>query len=190
MISPQIKISKYLTLDHFCTCSQTYSKYAEKINPYPQNLETLQAIQELTYWIIDPIITHFGYNNFKLTYGFCSPSLRKYLDQKNEETGLKNGRIDPKRDQHFGHEKNSKGNYYCSRLGASCDFLILNQNSDIVIDWIIHNKLPFDSLYYYGINRPIHISYGQENKRDIWTFTATGQPTRQGVKHWLELIFN
>jgi hypothetical protein len=47
--------------------------------------------------------------------------------------------------------------------------------------------LPFDSLYFYGVDRPIHISYGPENKREIWTFTGSGQPTRKGIEHWLEL---
>lgn len=182
-----LKLGKYLTLKDFCTCSQTYQKYSDKIDPLPQNLETIIALKALNQWIIDPIIEQFGFNQFQLTYGFCSPDLKKYLNQKDPKTGLKNGRIDPSRDQHIGHEKNKNNNYYCQRLGAACDFLIKNVPSDQVIDWILQEKLPFDSIYYYGIERPIHISYGTENKRDIWTFTPQKTPTKKGVEKWVKL---
>jgi len=33
-----------------------------------------------------------------------------------------------------------------------------------VANWIVEN-LPFDRLYLYGRNRPIHVSYGPENSR-------------------------
>jgi hypothetical protein len=181
-----IFLGKYLTLENFCTCTQTYHKYADKIDPFPKNQETITALEQLNNIIIDPIIDHFGLDKFKLTYGFCSPDLKRYLNQKDPITGIKNGRIDPSRDQHMSHEVNSKDNYYCSRLGSACDFLIIDLNSDELVDWILANKLPFDSLYFYGKYRPIHISYGPQNKRDIWTFTATGQPTKKGISHWLD----
>jgi len=28
------------------------------------------------------------------------------------------------------------------------------------VEWILEQQLPFDSLYFYGSDRPIHISYG------------------------------
>ncbi|MEA5533524.1 hypothetical protein [Crocosphaera sp. XPORK-15E] len=180
-------LGKYLTLEDFCTCSQTYHKYSEKIAPYPKNEETITAFKQLNQIIIDPIIDNFGIDRFKLTYGFCSPDLKRYLNQKDPVTGIKNGRIDPARDQHMGHEINAKDNYYCNRLGAACDFCIINLNSDELVDWILTQKLPFDSLYFYGKYRPIHISYGEQHKRDIWTFTPTRQPTKKGINHWVEL---
>ena len=33
-----------------------------------------------------------------------------------------------------------------------------------VADWIIEN-LPFDRLYFYGSDRPIHVSFGPSNQR-------------------------
>jgi hypothetical protein len=180
-------IGKYLTLEEFCTCSQTYQKYGEKIYPYPKNSETITALQNLAQFIIDPIIDNFKREKFQLTYGFCSNDLKKFLQKKDPNTGLKNGRIDPGRDQHCAHEINQKGQYYCSRLGAACDFRIINLTSDRLIDWILTQKLPFDSLYFYGSDRPIHISYGSQNKRDIWTFTSAGTPTKKGLESWLEL---
>ncbi|WP_199247621.1 hypothetical protein [[Phormidium] sp. ETS-05] len=182
------KIGRYLTLTEFCTCSNTYRRYSDKINPFPQNpLETLGALENLSRFIIDPIIDHFGRDNFHLTYGFCSPDLKKYLAKKDPITGEKNGRVAPNLDQHMAAEINAKNQYYCSRPGAACDFAIINIPSSLVIDWILSQKLPFDSLYFYGDNRPIHISYGSQHKRDIWTFTETGVPTKKGIAHWREL---
>jgi hypothetical protein len=183
-----LNIGKYLSLEEFCTCTQTYKKYANFINPYPENIaETIPALKNLNEIIIDPIIDNFGWDNFKLTYGFCSPSLKRYLDKKDPETGQKNGRIDPSRDQHIAHEINKKGQYYCSRLGAACDFLILNKSSQEVVDWILNKQLPFDSIYYYGKTRPIHISYGPQHKRDIWTFNDSQMPTKKGMESWTNL---
>lgn len=182
------KIGKYLTLEEFCTCTQTYQKYADLIDPYPQNLEeTLPAIKVLIQFIIDPIIEGFGFENFRLTYGFCSKDLKRYLEKKDPLTGLKNGRVAPNLDQHMGHEVNKNGKYYCSRLGAACDFWIVDTSSATVISWIVEQKLPFDSLYFYGEDKPIHISYGAQQKRDIWTFGDRNQPTQKGIEHWVEL---
>ena len=183
----KLKIGKYLTLEDFCTCTQTYKKYAHQIDNTPKNIESISALKDLNQIIVDPIIDRFGKDRFKLTYGFCSPDLKRYLEKKDPVTGIKNGRIDPSRDQHMAHEVKSKGKYYCERLGAACDFLILDLGSDCLVDWIISQKLPFDSLYFYGNDRPIHISYGSQHKRDIWTFTVTRQPTKKGIEHWIEV---
>ncbi|MBD2624953.1 hypothetical protein [Trichormus variabilis] len=184
----EIKISKYLTLEEFCTCTQTYHKYAQNINPYPQNIsEVIPALQDLNQFIIDPIIDYFGREQFRLTYGFCSPDLKKYLEKKDPVTGQKNGRVAPNLDQHISYEINKNGKYYCARLGAACDFMIINIPSEQVIDWILQNKLPFDSLYFYSNQQPIHISYGIQHKRDIWTFNNSGIPTKKGIEEWIKL---
>ena len=181
-----IQIGKYLSLDNFCTCTSTYRQYTEQINPYPQNPETIAALQALNQFILEPIIERFGRDKFQLTYGFCSPDLKKYLDKKNPVTGIKNGRIAPTIDQHMGHEI-KRGKYYCDRLGAACDFSIANLASNQLVDWILAQRLPFDSLYFYGVERPIHISYGPQHKRDIWTFTEKQQPTKKGIEKWIQL---
>jgi hypothetical protein len=184
----ELKLGKYLTLEEFCTCTQTYQKYSQNINPYPQNItETIPALQELNKFIIDPVIDYFGLEKFKLTYGFCSPDLKKYLEKKDPITGQKNGRVAPNLDQHLSYEINKNGKYYCERLGASCDFQILDLPTEQLVEWILENKLPFDSLYFYGTTRPIHISYGQQHKRDIWTFNNSGQPTKKGIENWVKL---
>jgi hypothetical protein len=181
-----MQLGRYLTLENFCTCTQTYQKYQDSIDPYPRHPDTIQALKDLNQYLLDPIITHFGQDQFRLTYGFCSADLKKFLAQKDPVTGQKNGRVDPSRDQHLAHEVNRNGKYYCGRLGAASDFLITHVDSDQVVEWILKQQLPFDSLYYYGKDRPIHLSYGHQHKRDIWTFTPTGQPTRKGIQAWIK----
>ncbi|MCT7974266.1 hypothetical protein [Laspinema olomoucense] len=181
------KIGKYLTLEEFCTCTQTYRTYKDQIHPFPENLqETIPAISALIEAILDPVIDEFGRDRFRLTYGFCSKDLKRYLEKKDPVTGQKNGRVAPELDQHLAHEVNQRGKYYCNRLGASCDFLILDLSSADLVEWILARPLPFDSLYFYGEKRPIHISYGPQHKRDIWTFTQGRQPTKKGIEKWVE----
>ncbi|HEY9645103.1 MAG TPA: hypothetical protein V6C88_01970 [Chroococcidiopsis sp.] len=182
----EMQIGQYLTLEEFCTCTQTYQKYADRIDPYPENLEeTIPALEALCNHILDPVIAHFGRERFQLTYGFCSKDLKRFLAQKDPETGIKNGRVDPSRDQHMAHEKNRNGKYYCSRLGAACDFRIVGLESECLVEWILEHQLPFDSLYYYGSDRPIHVSYAPQQRQNIWTFTDGGVPTRKGIEKWI-----
>ena len=184
-------IGNYLSLPEFCTCTQAYQKYADSINPYPQNVaETIPALRALCQHLLDPVIDHFGRRRFQLTYGFCSIDLKRYLSQKDPETGLKSGRVDPRRDQHMAHEVNRRGQYYCDRLGAAGDFQIVDLVSDQLVEWILEQQLPFDSLYFYGSDRPLHISYGPQHKRAIWTFSESGMPTQKGIESWVERAKN
>ncbi len=183
-----IKLGEYLTLEDFCTCTNTYWRYAAQIDPSPKNPDaTIPALKALNQFILDPVIDCFGRDRFQLTYGFCSPDLRRYLERRDPVTRVRNGHIAPAIDQHMAHEVKSNGNYCCKRLGAACDFLITDLTSDEVVDWVLRARLPFDSLYFYGASRPIHISYGPQHKRDIWTFTVQGQPTKKGLEQWIKL---
>ncbi len=174
------RLGKYLTLAEFCTCTHTYQRFADQINPFPKNLdETLPALEALCQYIIDPVIDGFGRDRFLLTYGFCSVDLKRWLAKKDPATRKKHGIATPSLDQHMAHEVNRNGRYYCDRLGASCDFHILDLPSDELLGWIMAQGLPFDSLYFYGRNRPIQISYGPQHKRGIWAFTDQRTPTRQ-----------
>jgi hypothetical protein len=66
-------LGQYLTLEEICTCTQTYRRFADQIDPYPTNLdETIPALAALCQHIIDPVIDAFGRERFQLTYGFCS----------------------------------------------------------------------------------------------------------------------
>jgi hypothetical protein len=183
-----IRLGQFLTLDAFCTCTQTYQKFADCIDPYPQNaVESIPAIQALCERLLDPMIAQYGQENFLLTYGFCSVDLKRFLARKDPETGQKYGRVDPSRDQHMAMEKKRNGKYFCDRGGAACDVRIHGVSSCAVVDWILATRLPFDSLYFYGADRPIHLSYGPQQKRAIWGFTAQGTPTKRGLENWLHL---
>lgn len=184
MSHPQkdLKLGKYLTLNDVCTCTQTYHKYRDRLQPFPENpAETLPAWQDLAQYLLDPIIDEFGRDRFVLTYGFCSRDLKKYLEAKDPDTGQRRGRVAPNLDQHMAFERNRRGNYFCRRPGAACDFRILDLGSDRLVDWIIERDLPFDSLYFYGSDRPIHLSYGSEHKRAVWTFDVSRGIPRKGL---------
>jgi hypothetical protein len=57
------------------------------------------------------------------------------------------------------------------------DFLVEDEDMGEVADWIAEN-VPFDRLYFYGINRPIHVSYSQTPKGEIVEFLKTENPER------------
>jgi hypothetical protein len=76
-----IQLGKYLTLEAFCTCTNTYRRYAAEIDPSPKNPDaTIPALKALNQFILNPVIDCFGTDKFQLTYGFCSPDLRKSID--------------------------------------------------------------------------------------------------------------
>lgn len=155
-------------IHELCTCSDTYRKYEHLIkNPYPENPQSTVALVYLISEIIQPTINKFGLDNFKFTYGFCSKDLLKFVRQQKS-------RICPEVDQHMAHERNSKGNYYCKHLGAACDFAIAGVDSRKVISYL--KTLNYDSIYYYGVNRPIHVSFSETPRRKIWEFTPQNTP--------------
>lgn len=71
-----------------------------------------------------------------------------------------------KRDQHAAHEADRLGHRVCERLGAAVDFIIDDENMLEVARWIVTNT-PFDRLYFYGADLPIHVSFGPNQDRRI-----------------------
>lgn len=100
----------------------------------------------------------------RLTYGFCSPELSRKIP----------GRIAPKLDQHAACEWNRKGEPICSRLGAAADFIVEDEDMAEVARWIMAN-LPYDRLYYYGKDRPIHLSHSQNPAGEAWEMRVAGE---------------
>ncbi|WP_020560062.1 DNA phosphorothioation-associated putative methyltransferase [Thiofilum flexile] len=143
---------QYHTFRDFIECGETQS--ATGLPNLPVQAETYNALAELARHIIDPVMDYFG--GIELTYGFCSPELAKHIP----------GRIDPKRDQHASFERNRRGNLICERKGAACDFIVPDENMLEVAQWIVQNT-PFDRLYFYGNDKPLHVSYGEEHSRSI-----------------------
>ena len=51
-------------------------------------------------------------------------------------------------------------------MGQAVDFYIPNIHSKEIGKWITKNTV-FDRLYFYGDYKPIHVSVGPENKKQI-----------------------
>ena len=60
----------------------------------------------------------------------------------------------------------------CERGGAACDFIVDDEDMREVAEWIVAN-LPYDRLYFYGSDRPIHVSYGLELGRASYQMVAS-----------------
>lgn len=143
---------EYHTFRDFIECGETQAKTG--LPNLPKQAETYNALADLAQHVIDPVMDYFG--GIALTYGFCSPELAKHIP----------GRVDPKRDQHASFERNTRGNLICERKGAACDFIVPDENMLEVAQWIVQNT-PFDRLYFYGNDKPLHVSYGEEHSRVI-----------------------
>lgn len=164
------RCGQYHTFRDFIECGETQAQMG--LPNLPKQAETYNALVALAQHIIDPVMDYFG--GIQLTYGFCSLELAKHIPS----------RIDPKRDQHASHELNSRGNLICERKGAACDFLIPDENMLEVAQWIVQNT-PFDRLYFYGNDKPLHVSYSAEHNRTIVLMlpSKTGKLVPQVVKN-------
>jgi DNA phosphorothioation-associated putative methyltransferase len=143
---------RFVTFRHLIECGETVAR--SKLANLPVQAESYNALVELAEHILDPVIEYFGM--IRLTFGFCSAQLAKQIS----------GRIDQKRDQHAAHEKNRHGTPICDRLGAAVDFIVDDESMLEVAQWVIGNT-PFDRLYFYGDGKPIHVSYGPDQKRTV-----------------------
>jgi DNA phosphorothioation-associated putative methyltransferase len=135
---------RYLRFSDFIHCGETQMRLG--IDNLPKQVESYNALLDLAVHVIDPVIDYFGM--VKLTYGFCSHALSRAVP----------GRNDPKLDQHSAYETNTRGALICSRGGAAVDFIVEDEDMREVAQWVVWN-CPFDRLYFYGKDRPIHVSF-------------------------------
>lgn len=153
----------HFTFRHFIECGETWER--TRLHNVPQQAATFNALHALATNILDPVIDYFGM--IRLTYGFASAALAKEIQ----------GRIAPHLDQHAGHELNRAGKLICLRLGAAVDFLVEDEDMVEVAKWITIN-IPFDRLYIYGPDRPIHISYSPEATHQVVVMSQTASQGR------------
>lgn len=142
----------------FVECGETQRRM--NLRNIPLRPETYNALHALATQILDPVIDYFG--GIVLTYGFSCPALSSKIT----------GRIAPKLDQHASCELGRAGSLICPREGAACDFLVTDESMREVADWIIGN-LPFDRLYFYGDDRPLHVSFGASHSREAYEMRPT-----------------
>jgi DNA phosphorothioation-associated putative methyltransferase len=147
-----------LTYRDLIECGETQARTG--LPNRPKEADTYTALYELTTHVLDPVIDYFGM--IRLTYGFCSHELAKGI----------NGRIAPELDQHAGHELKRSGKPVCVRLGAACDFLVEDEDMEEVANWVFENTA-VDRVYFYGKDRPIHVSYSQTPARQFVVVTST-----------------
>jgi DNA phosphorothioation-associated putative methyltransferase len=143
---------RYLTYRHFVECGETQRRTG--LSNLPRQPDTYTALYELTTNVLDPVIDYFGM--IELTYGYCSAELARKIP----------GRVAPLLDQHAAHELNRLGRPICARLGAACDFIVTDEDMEEVALWVAANT-PFDRLYFYGKDRPIHVSYSSTPARQF-----------------------
>lgn len=139
-------------------CGETWRRLtAARGDPFdnvPRVEATLSAMRALCATVLDPVTAHFG--QLDLTYAFASAALARHIP----------GRIHPPLDQHAGHEHNRHGKPICERGGLAADFSVADTNSLDVARWVV-TTTAFDRLYFYGSDRPVHVSVGPQNTRQI-----------------------
>jgi DNA phosphorothioation-associated putative methyltransferase len=148
------------TFRSFIECGETQHRLGLK--NLPLNPATYNALYDLAAQVLDPVVDYFG--GIQLTYGFCSSELGRHITK----------RVAPKLDQHAGCEVGPRKSLICDRGGASCDFLVEDEDMRQVADWIVAN-LPFDRLYFYGSDRPIHVSYSPTPGRQAFRMVRSGK---------------
>jgi len=141
----------------------------------PLQPETWASLIRLCDDILEPVRARFG--PLRITYGFASSSLTKNIGE----------RICPALDQHAGHELKRTGEHVCRRLGQAVDFAVSGVSSADIALWIAEN-LPFDRLYFYGEDKPMHVSVGPDDTRAITAMlrSASGRRVpRRITPYWL-----
>jgi hypothetical protein len=146
------RCGQYFLYRNLIECGETWERL--KVENIPQQAETYNALYDLAKNILDPVIEYFGM--IQLTYCFASSRLTKHIA----------GRIAPKLDQHASCELSREKRPLCSRMGAAVDFIVEDEDMFEVAKWVAE-KTPFDRIYFYGSDKPIHVSYGPENKREF-----------------------
>ena len=152
-------------IDEYCSENFKYSDFVEcsdtfnvlDISNVPRETKTYFFMRKFANEILEPCLQRFG--NVNITYGFCDHSLAKEIKKRT-------GRIYPPLDQHAGMELNKNQQLICSRGGFASDFHCLPTSSKTLANYIV-SELNFDRLYFYGSDRPLHVSVNEHPVRKI-----------------------
>jgi hypothetical protein len=146
------RLSAHFTAADLCCAGETWQRV--RIWNEPQKAETWAALEQLCDTILEPVAARFGLP--QLTYGFASLALFLHIP-KGTARAL---------DQHAACELGRSGTPVCPRMGAAVDFAVPSVSSLEIANWIADN-LPFDRMYFYGTDRPLHVSVGPDNKKSL-----------------------
>ena len=151
------KCGAHLRYRDLIECGPTWHR--TRVANIPQQLETYAAMASLCICVLDPIIDQFG--RIVITFGFVSAALDKEIRANPPANTTRQG------DQHAGCERNRNGKLYCERRGQGVDLRVSEVGSLKVARWVVQNT-SFDRLYFYGDERPFHVSHGPEQTRMSW----------------------
>ena len=143
---------EHFTFRQLCEVGKTWERV--RIDNSPLEPGTYEAMRRLTTDLLDPLTRALGRPT--LTHGFAGAALNK---------SVKAG-VEPGIDQHGGHDLIKSGELICPRLGQAVDLHIPGRTSSEVGAFIVENT-PFDRLYFYGDDRPLHVSVGPSNLKVI-----------------------
>lgn len=157
-------------------------EFEDDNSPNSESLESLNCLVA----VLEKLQNDLG--EIKITYGFISSKLTRFI-QRTSPSGTASAL-----DQHASCEINTKGNPICDRNGAACDFLITGyeEKMDEVALHII-KTYDFDRMYFYGNDRPIHLSVGEDNNGFVQMMKVSENgrryPGRSAVGSKVEALF-
>lgn len=140
---------KHFVYRDFVECCETWRSL--NVDNTPEQAETYAALGKLAKLVLDPVADDFG--PITLTYGVATRRLIKEIKHD----------VSPRVDQHSSHERSATGKAICGRGGAACDFFVDGVDSLAVAQWVVRYTR-FDRMYYYGVDRPIHVSATDDPK--------------------------
>ena len=147
------------------------NKHSISLDNTPKESESILSAILMLETVLLPISKEFG--DIHITYGFVSSELNKYI-QKNNSSGTY-----PSIDQHAASELNNINNHICKRHGLACDFIVngYKDQMDQVMLFIVSN-LKFDKIYFYGNDKPLHVSVGNESERHLQVMNISDKGRR------------
>lgn len=156
-VSPGVPTSSTPIL-HCCDTWHALAREGRLLENRPEQAETWTALEWLQSELLRPLEEEFGL--VLLTYGFAGHELLAAIRERAAAAGTPPG-IAPELDQHAGYELDVRGARLCERDGIAVDLTMPGHGSGRVRDWMV-GRLPFDRIYFYGDDRPLHLSWAPE----------------------------
>ncbi len=128
----------------------------------PLRDETWEGLAALARTLLDPLHDRFG--AVEITYGFAGSGLTRSIP----------GRIAPSLDQHGGSELGPRGARVCGRGGQACDLRVAGVDA-LTVAAFVREALPYDRMYLYGADRPLHLSWSAEPVGKVYAMCPGGR---------------
>ena len=181
------KMSSAFHLEQFCSSFFTFGDLISAgetaglapLENLPKEQRTIDALAMMASKILDPITQEF--ERPTLTYAFSGPSTIVKIKRN----------IAPRVDQHASFEVQQNGRMICALGGAAVDFSLEHKNSLFAARFVIEN-LNFDAIYFYGPDRPIHVSWSDSPRNMVVEMKLNTKhrrhfPVRRSPEKFLDL---